>query len=154
MIKIAHRGLFEGQSNDRDLENKPEQIELALAKGFDAEIDLHVINNKLFLGHDTPDYEINESFLLKRGLWIHAKNLGALRWLTTTEFNYFWHQEDDFALTSNKYIWTYPGKELTTRSILVMPEALDKKMEIEYNNIHAVCSDYVDKLREKYYDSK
>ena len=25
--------------------------------------------------------------------------------------NYFWHQTDDFTLTSHGYIWTYPGKK-------------------------------------------
>ena len=153
---IAHRGLTEGP--DVNLENRPEQIEKALNDGFECEIDLWVTNSDLYLGHDRPDYAVTLEWLQKYhayyGLWIHAKNLGALRWLTTTDFTYFWHQEDDFALTSNKYIWTYPGKELTTRSIVVMPEIFDKKLEREYNNAYGICSDYVSKLREKYYDSK
>lgn len=33
--------------------------------------------------------------------------------------NCFWHQEDDYALTSSGYIWTYPDKLLTDKSIIV-----------------------------------
>ena len=89
MIKIAHRGLINGP--DKNLENNPMQIKLALSLGYDVEIDLNVIDGKLFLGHDTPDYQINESFLIQRGLWIHAKNTHALRYLATKfhNLNYF-----------------------------------------------------------------
>ena len=26
-------------------------------------------------------------------------------------FNYFWHQNDKFTLTSKGYIWTFPGNK-------------------------------------------
>jgi hypothetical protein len=34
----------------------------------------------------------------------------------------FWHQNDDFTLTSKNYIWTYPGQPYTASSVIVMPE--------------------------------
>jgi len=150
MILIAHRGLFNGP--DPKIENHPEQIELALSKGFHCEIDLWVIDSDLFLGHDGPQYLINEKFLDKYGLWIHAKNLSALRWLTKTSLWYFWHQEDDFTLTSNRYIWTYPDKDLTSGSIRLMPEWKDPELKtiLDYH-CAGICSDYVEKIKTDYF---
>ena len=52
----------------------------------------------------------------------------------------FWHQEDDVTLTSEGYMWTYPGKELTTNSIAVLPE---EEIEVE---VAGICSDYIVRL--------
>ena len=149
MKLIAHRGLFNGP--DVNLENRPEQIELALKKGYDCEIDLWYKNGELWLGHDHPDYHIREEWLQQFGLWIHGKNLGALRWLTNTSLVYFWHQNDDYTLTSNNFIWTFPGKPLTMRSIMVMPEYVDKSLEnIRDAKCYGICSDFVEIIKEQY----
>ena len=146
MKLIAHRGLFNGP--DVDLENRPEQIEVALKSGYDCEVDLWVVNGDWYLGHDRPDYPVHKEWLERPGLWIHAKNLSALRWLTTTDLEYFWHQNDDYTLTSHNYIWTYPGQELTQHSIMVMPEWHDKTLNnAREARCYAVCSDYVSQLR-------
>jgi hypothetical protein len=147
MKYIAHRGLFNGP--DVNLENRPEQIELALKEGYDCEVDLWIVNSDFYLGHDRPDYPIDKKWLERLGLWIHAKNLAALRWLTTTDLEYFWHEEDKFTLTSHNYIWTYPGNELTQRSVMVMPEYVDKSLDTARNaQCYAVCSDFVGLLRQ------
>jgi hypothetical protein len=146
MKLIAHRGLINGP--DINLENRPEHILKSLDDDYDCEIDLWIVNSDFYLGHDNPQYPINPKFLDKFGLWIHAKNLSALRWLTTTNLEYFWHQEDNFTLTSHNYIWTYPGKELTQRSVCVMPEWEDSTLQnIRNINCYAICSDYVGVLR-------
>jgi hypothetical protein len=146
MKLIAHRGLINGP--DKSLENNPEQILKSLSKGYDCEIDLWYVNSELYLGHDAPQYAIDKDFLKEMGLWIHAKNLAALRFLTDTSYNYFWHQEDDFTLTSHRYIWAYPGKELTMRSIMVMPEREDKTLSNVKNALcYGVCSDFVELLK-------
>jgi hypothetical protein len=144
MIMIAHRGLTDGP--DVNLENRPEQIELTLSKGIDCEIDVWRIKDEWFLGHDRPDYKVDDEFLSKRGLWLHCKNLDALLELSSLNYNeYFWHQEDDYTLTSSHYIWTYPGKELTRNSIAVQPEARDDWWIWTKNckNIAGVCTKYV-----------
>jgi len=146
MKLIAHRGLMNGPDNT--IENAPVQICRALSLGYDCEIDLRVDNHGYFyLGHDNPDYHTTAEFLHKPGLWIHAKNLNALKWLTNTELNYFWHQEDDFVITSHRFIWTYPGKELTTNSVSVMPEWNDPNFTNLPNNCFGICSDYVGKIQ-------
>ena len=146
MKYIAHRGLFRGP--DVNLENRPEQIELALQEGYDCEVDLWIVNSDFYLGHDYPDYPIDKKWLERLGLWIHAKNLDALHWLTTTDLEYFWHQDDDFVLTSHNYIWTFPGKELTERSVMVMPEHVDRTLSnTNAVNCYAICSDHVEQIK-------
>jgi hypothetical protein len=146
---IAHRGLVDGPDNK--LENLPEQILNSLQAGYDCEIDVRLVNNKWLLGHDAPDFEVPFEFLEQPGLWIHAKNLLALEHLAKTKLEYFWHQSDDFVLTSNNYIWTFPGKSLTQRSIMVMPEHVDKSLDTTHNlNCYAICSDYVEKIKSFY----
>lgn len=142
---IAHRGLRNGPNSE--LENRPDQIILSLTQGYDCEIDLRIEHGKFFLGHDEPTYEIQEKFLELEGLWIHAKNLDALRWLIDTDLNYFWHQNDDFVITSKSYIWAFPGMQLTDRSVCVMPEWNDPRFEvIADTSCYGICSDYVDEI--------
>jgi len=151
MILIAHRGLINGP--DIELQNNPKQIYSALKNGYNCEIDIRYINKKWWLGHDEPTYKIATEFLIQSGLWIHAKNLEALYQLNKLYqidnggINYFWHQNDDFTLTSKGYIWTYPGKELTNKSILVMPEWNNQKFPIIDNICFGVCSDYVENIK-------
>lgn len=146
MIYIAHRGLTEGP--DVNLENRPEQIQLTLSKGYDCEIDVWRMKNKWYLGHDLPDYEIGEWFLHQKGLWLHCKNLDALHELSGSALNYFWHENDKYTLTSFHYIWTYPGNSLTNTSIAVQPEArLDWwQWTLDCKDLAGVCTKYVEKF--------
>ena len=104
------------------------------------------------MGHDEPQYPTSWFWLRKyiHHLWVHCKNIEALYEIAhgTSGFNYFWHQEDDFTLTSKNYIWTYPGKSYTPKSIIVMPEMNHK---IKFEDLKAlscfgICSDYVGKI--------
>ena len=146
MKLIAHRGLFNGP--DKQLENSPTQILTALVNGFDTEVDVWLENDEWWLGHDGPTYKTTFEFLSNSHLWIHAKNLAALYELTDTNLNFFWHENDDFTLTSHKHIWTYPGKLLTANSIMVMPEWQDPTLtNAKESNCYGVCSDYVGLLQ-------
>ena len=119
----------------------PDIIDFVIKKGYDVEIDIRQINNNLFLGHDVPNYIITLDWLLenKNSLWIHCKNLEALTLLAEEDLNIFWHQDDDFTLTSKGYIWTYPGKPLTENSIAVKPE----KNNDNVKKVLGICSDFV-----------
>jgi hypothetical protein len=147
MKLIAHRGLINGPNKER--ENHPDQIKQALQKGYDCEIDIRWIDNVWYLGHDNPDHPVPYEFLEHPGLWIHAKNLDALYVLgADTKLNFFWHQEDDHTLTSQGYIWTYPGKGLTENSVMVMPEWEDATLtNAREADCYAVCSDFVELLK-------
>jgi len=147
MKLIAHRGLVNGPN--KNLENQPAQITKSLEQGFDCEVDLWCFNDRLYLGHDGPQYNITEEFINQPGLWIHAKHLESLEYLTTTDLNYFWHQEDDYTLTSKGYIWTYPGIKLSKHGIMVMPETADSTLQSTIGvECFAVCSDYIYKIIE------
>lgn len=149
MKYIAHRGLTTGP--DATLENSPDQIQQALKKGFDCEVDVWFkADGGIFLGHDAPTYPVNYEFLEQPGLWIHAKNLAALYLLTGTDLNYFWHESDAFTLTSHNYIWTNPGQQLSKNSVMVMPEHVDTTLNnARQAKCYAICSDFVGVLRDE-----
>ena len=148
MKLIAHRGLTRGP--DKHTENRPATIMSAMEQGFECEVDLWVFDNRLYLGHDGPQYNITEEFLKQPGLWIHCKHLPALEYCQTDiKLNYFWHETDAYTLTSKGYIWTYPDKEVGKFGIMVMPEWNDPEFEkTKYTDCYAICSDYVLKLKD------
>ena len=155
MIYIAHRGLIDGPNTE--LENNPEHIDSIVKMGYDAEIDLwaYEIDGKyqLLLGHDEGKYQVDYHWLAGKPLWIHAKNLASLHWLTKHKrsFNYFWHQNDEYTLTSEGFIWTYPYKELTENSICVQPEWNPDINLREFNPIcYGICSKYVSIIKQNH----
>ncbi len=104
LIVISHRGNINGP--DKHVENHPDQIKKAISLGYDVEIDVWYKENQLYLGHDKPQYKVDLTFLKNSRLWCHAKNLKALKYMLANKIKCFWHQEDNFTLTSNGYIWT------------------------------------------------
>ena len=140
MKLISHRGNILGSNSAN--ENKPEYIKLAISAGYDCEVDVWYTNNSFYLGHDKPIYKINTDFLINNKLWCHAKNLASLDKMIDMSVHCFWHENDNYTLTSNNYIWTYPGQKLTKRSIIV-----DKNMtgnyDYELDHVYGICSDYV-----------
>ena len=55
-VLISHRGNLNGKQPHR--ENHPSYIDEALNLGYDCEIDFWYHEDKFWLGHDTPQYEI------------------------------------------------------------------------------------------------
>jgi len=104
------------------------------------------------LGHDEPQHAVTWWWLAGRSqhLWIHCKDITTLHAFAngTSGYNYFWHQEDDFTLTSKQYIWTYPGKPYTNQSVIVMPEWNEPDWDtLRVTDCYGICTDYVEKLR-------
>ena len=137
MILISHRGNINGRIPDK--ENNPDYINLALNKGYNVEIDVWY-DKGYWLGHDEPTYRVDKNFLVNDKFWCHAKNGEALYQMLQDNMHCFWHQTDDFILTSNNFIWTYPNKLLHYNSICVLPE-LGYKGNI--NKCYGICSDYI-----------
>jgi hypothetical protein len=137
MIKIAHRGNTIGSN---PLENAPEYIDKSLSEGYEAEIDVWYHNDGLWLGHDNPTYMVDFSWIQDRHnrLWCHAKNFEALNHLLTFQkINVFWHQEDNYTVTSQGYIWAYPGQYGNeARTIAVKP-----KPSMKLEDFYGVCTD-------------
>jgi hypothetical protein len=142
MIFICHRANIDGTNN---AENSPDKIKFCISLGFDAEIDVWNINNNFYLGHDKPEYETNLSFLLdnSKNLWCHAKNLNALEsMLRHKSINCFWHQNDDYTITSHGFIWTFPNKFLPELGVAVMPEQTSYSLK-NLKKCYGICSDNV-----------
>jgi len=149
MILIAHRGNISGPNPD--FENSIPYIQEALNQGYNVEVDVWFDDDKgWFLGHDYPQYTVDFQFLADSRFWIHCKNDKALYQMSkhkVTNLNYFWHQTDDFTLTSRNNVWCYPGKDVPytdkIRAIVVMPEIHNQNVE----GYGGICSDYIEKYK-------
>lgn len=152
MVKfISHRGNINGVISER--ENEPSYIKEALLKGFDVEIDVWLINDQFMLGHDEPKHLIEEKFLEDDRLWCHAKNVDALNtMLSNHKIHCFWHQKDNYTITSKKIIWNYPGSLATDKSIILNIGPISKNNQFSNKTICAgVCSDYIEEYYNIYY---
>ncbi len=87
MKLIAHRGLTNGPDNA--LENTIAAIDLAIEHGYDVEVDIWKIQDKIYLGHDEPKESIDLEFLLRPQIWAHAKNLQALQYMLENNVHCF-----------------------------------------------------------------
>lgn len=157
-LLIAHRGLVDGP--DRFKENSLTALLSARSQGFDVEVDVWYDNYNFYVGHDDPMWQADIETLKSIGnvendptshIWIHCKNINALaafQELSSFRCNYFFHENDPITLTNNGYVWTFPGKQLTSNSICVMPEWTYSLKEISAMYSYGFCSDYVSTLKD------
>lgn len=138
MLLIAHRGNRDGP--DPLKENTMPYVIRALDKGLDVEVDVWCVRGVWYLGHDGPEHKTNVEFLQNEHVWCHAKNITTLMDLLVAGCHCFFHDKDDATLTSKGWIWTYPGKILTERSIAVMPEKDNHNSVV--NGAYGVCTDH------------
>ena len=139
-LLIAHRGNVNGP-NHID-ENNPEYINVALDNGYDVEVDVWLIDNEWWLGHDSPQYKVDYEFFTTK-MWLHCKNYNALQELSRSGFNCFYHTDEDYVLTSFHWIWAYPGQSGGKNTICVMPEYTNQSV----NEFSGICSDFVEKYK-------
>jgi len=141
MYLISHRGNLNGVESEN--ENNPKYLKIAINKGFNVEVDVRFEKEKFYLGHDFSQYEVNKDFLLNENIWCHAKTHNALLALDKINAHYFWHQEDDYTITSKGFFWTFPGKELLKKSICVLPE----KANYKKIDCLGICSDFIERYK-------
>lgn len=145
---IAHRGNLEGPNPI--MENHPDYLKDAILRGFNVEIDLWREGGKWALGHDEPTYETTDSYLsyLSNGgnCWIHVKNLEALSYLASPRsigadklWNYFWHENDDYTLTSRGNIWS--AKDSYHKSVVSVFLGEPRREHIP-DLMGGICTDY------------
>jgi len=149
---ISHRGNLNG-SNPKT-ENTPEQIDFALKKGFDVEVDLWKINDKFFLGHDEPHNEVSIEWLenRKQNLWIHTKNFHAFETLLEIKRNFifFYYTKEPLVLVSNGKIWTHSPKKIVNPKNCIIPLLGEKDvLKSNFKNWFGVCTDYPIAFSEK-----
>tara|TARA_B100001113_G_C20669658_1_gene431610 strand:- start:25 stop:465 length:441 start_codon:yes stop_codon:yes gene_type:complete len=142
MILISHRGNITGKTKH---ENHPDYILKALKLGYDVEIDVWNIAGDFYLGHDNPQYLVKKEFLKTQGLWCHAKNpMSLVEMAKNPWIHYFWHEEDQYTLTSRGKIWIYPDKKPLEDGILVLQE---EQLPPDNIRLAGVCSDFVSIFR-------
>lgn len=148
---IAHRGNMNGPNPA--MENHPEYISEAIKNDFDVEIDVWIIENKFFLGHDKPIYKVTEEWIksISDPAWFHAKNIQALFKLKDLCVNCFWHENDRCTISNDGYIIHLPGsKDLSKiRSVLVTNENREILKDFELmNRCFGICTDYALEAKE------
>jgi len=140
---ILHRGLKNGP--DKALENKEELLWDRIREGWDIEVDCWLKEDGIWLGHDEPINQLQDERLLScPKAWIHCKNLAMFQYMTEQKPGspFFSHDVDQAVLTSNGYIWCYPGFQAGIQSIVVMPERVPD-MAIDYLKVGGICSDFM-----------
>jgi hypothetical protein len=146
MILISHRGNLNGPFQD---ENNPTKIEDVILKGFDVEIDLRILNSEFYLGHDTEDFKVSESWILKfkNKLWIHCKTISTIEQIHNSKLlndsNYFFHFNDNCTFTSKGFLWVFPGFQPIKNSIAVLPELHND----DISKSIGICSDFIKKYK-------
>ena len=148
---IAHRGNIDGPNLEK--ENTLEYINEAIYKGYNCEIDLWEIDSLFYLGHDKPEHLVSliDLISLQNYLWIHCKNYKALELMMSDKinggnFNFFWHNNDLFTITSKGFLWCYPSTIIYKHGINLMPEINEINIS-KFKDCLGVCSDYVNKLK-------
>jgi glycerophosphoryl diester phosphodiesterase len=149
MVKfIAHRGNTQGIRPE--LENTIGYLESALGAGHMVECDLQMQKGVLYLGHDELQEIAPLDLITDPRVFCHAKDIPALLLLSQLNAHCFWHQTDTVTITSNGYIWCYPGVFPAHKKAIwlwchtnVQATLPDPKAR----NIYAICGDHEDMLR-------
>lgn len=146
MIIIAHRGNLNGPENR---EHNINQLEFVIKSGFNVEIDIRLSNDNCFyIGHDEKKHKIELNWIIKykNYLWIHCKDNRSFIYFNSNKilnFNYFWHDKDEFTLTSRGFIWAYPSSKIFQNAINVKPEInIDDNTLIKHKPIFGICTDF------------
>jgi len=143
MILIAHRGNTSGKNSN--LENTISYIEEAINQGYDVEIDVCKWDGKHFyLGHDDPGEAVTPEWFTGKPLWVHAKDHIALHELVRRNIHCFWHNTDRYTLTSQGWIWAYPGEPGGKKCICVHPHQRN-----DWDQFDGLCSDNIEEYKEK-----
>jgi hypothetical protein len=149
MIYYAHRGNVSGPVPLA--ENTPDHIQRSLDLGFHAEVDVRALKGRFFLGHDSPDYPVTETWIDSRAsrLLLHAKELEAANLIQSVgaRWTYFVHKSDPFALISNGDIWVHDLNQIwfhleAPRFIVPL---LTRQLTESFKDHHfkGICSDYL-----------
>jgi len=150
MIHISHRGNVNGRNEKR--ENTCGYIQEAISLGYDVEIDVWMKENKFFLGHDSPEGNVEISWLIDKSehLLIHAKNFDALSELTLfNNLRLFFHEKESHTIIyGTKFIWSHDISEASDRSIIPLLSEEDIKNAASFLHVAGICSDYIGKLKQ------
>lgn len=139
---ISHRGNIRGPVPGR--ENAPSYIDCALGNGYDVEIDVRVVNNEIWLGHDEPQYKVSFNWIFHRqfNLWLHCKDVESAK--LCRPFQSFCHTSDPFSFTTTKRIWLHDlSQKVDHYTIIPLLSKDDVNKDIyRIHDCYGVCTDY------------
>lgn len=141
MKTICHRGNMNGPNPD--MENHPIYIQNTLNAGYDVEVDVWLLSDGLYLGHDGPIHKIERHFLQNKKVWTHCKNMETFIQLSKiSNINCFFQDGDQVSRTSHGYDWAHSKSHyFSKKTILTKLDATD------YWGFEgfpfAICSDYI-----------
>jgi hypothetical protein len=150
MKLISHRGNVNGPQPHK--ENRPSYIDCAIRQGYDVEIDVTFLEGNFWLGHDTPDYKIELSWMLPRkdNLWFHCKDLlSCIKLLEShVDFKSFCHRADPYVLTTTGHIWVHEFSDVINDKciipLLTREELLSQHKQFKP---YAICTDFPSLLK-------
>jgi len=142
VIIISHRGNIRGPVPDK--ENRPSYVDCAIGNGYHVEIDIRLINDELWLGHDEPQYKVDHNWLDKRRhyLWLHCKNIEAAK--ECWSYHSFCHTSDPFTYTSTEKIWLHDlSMRIDSNTIIPLIDKDEVESFISVSeNPFGICTDY------------
>ena len=143
---ISHRGNLNGPNSCR--ENSPEAIFRASSYGYNVEVDLWIINNCFYFGHDIPKYKITKDFIEKisNNTFFHIKC--CIEAELSTKLNYFIQNEEPQVITSAGQIWCHSSYPIFNwKSILTLSETQNIFLDEKLNKCYGICTDYPNKWK-------
>jgi len=142
---ISHRGNINGPVPEK--ENRPSYIDASIGLGYDVEVDLRFIDGEFWLGHDEPQYKINESWMepRKEKIWYHCKDIeSSLELIKINKgYKFFCHTKDDYVITSIGKLWVHDLLNKINEDCIIPLLGLSDIDNYKNNKPYAVCTDYV-----------
>lgn len=138
---ISHRGNLNGPNPEK--ENRPEYIDEAIRAGHIVEVDIRRVGTGIYLGHDYPQYKIDEKWIFDRedNLLLHCKDLYSAKFAAPS-WHIFCHVNDPFTITSRGLVWQHDLSLATTVKTIVPLMTRDLVISFESRHLYGICSDY------------
>lgn len=158
---ISHRGNLEGPNPLE--ENHPNYLYKALKAGHAIECDIWGKDDRLYLGHDKPEWEVPSFLISGWNVYFHCKNIQAYITLYNADVSayYFMHENDAAGLVSDGKLWVHPHTILSVSEYdkpfcyAVLPELVYGTQAPVFNfktleRFGGVCTDYVTTFKDQY----
>lgn len=154
---ISHRGNINGPGSQCERVN----VENALEKGYDVEVDVRLIAGKFLIGHDKPLYEMPNEWLtesINSRLWFHAKDYLCMIELIKLNQNiktFLHNDEPSTKVFPFQHVWIHPNlnsliiNRLMLNDIILDIEGYPRISKNQIKNYpFGVCSDWCDEWNE------
>lgn len=144
ILLISNCGNIEGHKPY--FQNKLEYVDIAIQYGYHCKVDVWFKDDKFWLGHDTPRYEVNEAYLELESIWCQAKSFETLdRLLENSNIHTFWMEGDSYILTTRGYLIANEFSYTSEKTILVSYDDIPN----EIPKVKGILSNRVNDIRKK-----